>query len=259
MIAKHGVAPYGTTIELITDFITKIEWNLLNHELLGLNFNTNQIASTLIKDSLNIHLQTLIDANKFKIKTRINAGNNNRAPSGIAVNPAHVLDGDISSAGGHLFGDVTVAAGGVGAYRIALFNDIYENLSQSGNLSNRTVAKSQALLRGLVPKFVTPYLHWLDPESKSESDPLKKIVKKVYVGNHKYMLKYLGKMRFDTVLVRNLMWLANLQRLLRLKLRRDLAWYDSKVVSQHAVTASSITELYGNDMRDRNMYSAAAY
>ena len=101
----------------------------------------------------------------------------------------------------------------------------------------------------LIPKYVTPYLHWMQNND----------VKKVYVGGHKYMLKYLGKMRFDTVLVRNLIWLANIQRLLRLKLRRDLTWYDDKIVTQHAVTASSITELHGNDTADMRGITSKNY
>lgn len=73
------------------------------------------------------------------------------------------------------------------------------------------------------------------------------------IGEKFYMLPYIGKMRFDTVLVRNLVWITNIQRLLRLKLRRDLTWYDSKVVSSHAVTASSITEQFGNDLASDNV------
>lgn len=121
-----------------------------------------------------------------------------------------------------------------------IFNNVLEQLKGiqlTGNKFNHNMANFYS---GLVPKYVTPFLHWMQDND----------VKKVYVGNHKYMLKYLGKMRFDTVLVRNLIWLANIQRLLRLKLRRDLTWYDDKIVSQHSVTASSITELHGNDTHD---------
>lgn len=57
-----------------------------------------------------------------------------------------------------------------------------------------------------------------------------------------------GYLRFDTVLVRNIVWLTNLQRLTRLALRRELFWHDTKVVSHNAATSSGVTELYGNDL-----------
>jgi hypothetical protein len=59
-----------------------------------------------------------------------------------------------------------------------------------------------------------------------------------------------GYLRFDTVLVRNIIWLTNLQRLTRLALRRELFWHDTKVVSRNAVTSSGVTELYGNDLTE---------
>jgi hypothetical protein len=72
--------------------------------------------------------------------------------------------------------------------------------------------------------------------------------KPVDIGAYKDFLKSWGKLRFDTRFVRNLFWIANIQRLLRLKLRRDLTWYNSKVVSDHAAIASGITELYDHDV-----------
>jgi hypothetical protein len=55
-----------------------------------------------------------------------------------------------------------------------------------------------------------------------------------------------GKMRFDTKLIRNYVWIANLQRVMRLQMRNDLYWYDSKIVSDHAVLAPNVTEMTGN-------------
>lgn len=64
----------------------------------------------------------------------------------------------------------------------------------------------------------------------------------------KNMLLDIGFKRFNTRLIRNIIWLCNNQRFLRLKLRRELTWYDGKIVSDHSVTASSITEQFGNDL-----------
>ena len=65
---------------------------------------------------------------------------------------------------------------------------------------------------------------------------------------HKALLQTIGYHRFNTKLVRNLVWLTNLQRVIRLELRRQLTWYDTKTVKEHAVTAASITELFGHDL-----------
>jgi hypothetical protein len=71
-------------------------------------------------------------------------------------------------------------------------------------------------------------------------------VEKVDVKGYKDMLQAIGKMRFDTKFSRNLLWISNIQRILRLKLRRDLNWFDSRIVSEHAVLAPVITEQFGN-------------
>jgi hypothetical protein len=86
-------------------------------------------------------------------------------------------------------------------------------------------------------------LHFIDKDARGKA-----VVKSVDVGNAKDVLKSWGKQRFDTRFVRNLFWIANIQRLLRLKLRRDLTWYNSRVVSSHAAVASGITELYDHDV-----------
>jgi hypothetical protein len=89
-----------------------------------------------------------------------------------------------------------------------------------------------------------------------KDDKGKTRVRTVHVDGVKEVLTMIGKLRFDTRLCRNLFWIANLQRLLRLKLRRDLSWYDSKIVSDHAAVASSITETYDNDMpHDPSMFN----
>ena len=59
-----------------------------------------------------------------------------------------------------------------------------------------------------------------------------------------------GYLRFETVLVRNIVWLTNIQRLARLALRRELFWHDTNIVSKNAATSSGVTELYGNDLKE---------
>ena len=64
----------------------------------------------------------------------------------------------------------------------------------------------------------------------------------------------LGKLRFDTMLVRNEIFVTLIQRMLRHKMRRDLTFYNQKVVKDLPVTASSITELYGRDITTDGEY-----
>jgi len=97
-------------------------------------------------------------------------------------------------------------------------------------------------------------LHYLDENDKGETQ-----ICNVDVADYKDVLQGIGKMRFDTVLVRNIFWLVNIQRALRLKLRRDLTWFDQRVVSDHAVTASGITELFGNDMQPKDFPDTYKY
>ena len=56
--------------------------------------------------------------------------------------------------------------------------------------------------------------------------------------------------RINTKLMRDLIWIPNIVRIVRLQLRRDLVWYNSKVVSDHAVVASSVTELFETDLHE---------
>jgi len=86
------------------------------------------------------------------------------------------------------------------------------------------------------------YLHYLHPTKDGRGEIIA-----VDVGEHKQLLQNIGKLRFDTFYCRSLVWLTQIQRVLRLKLRQDLEWYDSRIVKDNAVTSPDITELYGND------------
>jgi len=62
----------------------------------------------------------------------------------------------------------------------------------------------------------------------------------------------LGSERFDTRFVRHLFWMVNLQRLLRLKMSRDLMWHTTKITKDIAVLAPGNTETFGKDVPDMN-------
>lgn len=66
-------------------------------------------------------------------------------------------------------------------------------------------------------------------------------------------LVLLGQSRLNTILIRNLMFIVNSFRVLRLKLRRDLMYNKSITLRSHAVTRDDVTEFTGNQtQRDKN-------
>jgi hypothetical protein len=99
------------------------------------------------------------------------------------------------------------------------------------------------------PKYFTKDLHYV----KHGEYDTKAAVQVVAVGDYKELLQVIGKMRFDTVLCRNLLWLSNIQRAVLLKVRRDAAWNNSNVVGGPALLAPGLTELYGNDTYNQKL------
>lgn len=62
----------------------------------------------------------------------------------------------------------------------------------------------------------------------------------------------LSQDRFDTRFVRHMFWMVNLQRLLRLKMSRDLMWHTTKITKDIAVLAPGNTETFGKEVPDLN-------
>ena len=56
-----------------------------------------------------------------------------------------------------------------------------------------------------------------------------------------------GKLRFDTKLVRNLVWMAQLQRIMRVVMINHLSWLDTPVIRGLRITNHKVTEYDGND------------
>jgi ribosomal protein L28 len=91
-------------------------------------------------------------------------------------------------------------------------------------------------------RFYSPNLHYIDVDDNGDGQ-----IKTVPMSaSNKQMLQHIGKVRFDTCLFRNIFWLANIQRIIRLCMNRSLHWYDEKIVHKHATTNADITELFGN-------------
>jgi hypothetical protein len=78
-------------------------------------------------------------------------------------------------------------------------------------------------------------------------------------GEFKKVLQIIGKLRSQTVFVRNLIFLVNVYRLLRLKLRKDLVYDRSLIVRGHALVRESNTEFDRNQDYAPPRYSRLPY
>jgi hypothetical protein len=72
-------------------------------------------------------------------------------------------------------------------------------------------------------------------------------VKEVSVNNAGE-LAVTGGLRFDSKLTRNIIFVINLVRTLRLHLSNELHYGSGQVVSAHANTAQRLTEMFGNEV-----------
>jgi hypothetical protein len=160
-------------------------------------------------------------------------GANIKPPEGYGKNRMPILNGD-------LYTYITNRLG------VQSLNEYVNLFKQDSAYSMHNIPqKTRRDIENNNERYFENALHYLqlNPDTKETE------MKEVSVGSYKNLLQSIGKLRFDTTLVRNLFWLTNIQRALRLKLRRDLTWFDQRVVSDHAVTASGVTELFGNDVQ----------
>ncbi len=103
------------------------------------------------------------------------------------------------------------------------------------------------------------YLHWIDtrnvstvndfgvglqPDNDNVLDPHQ--VHRVNVAPIRNILAQIGRMRFDTVFIRNLIFITNLYRSIRMKLQRDLVYSKDIVLRSEPITRTQLTEFFGN-------------
>ena len=75
------------------------------------------------------------------------------------------------------------------------------------------------------------------------------------VSEIKQILAAVGRLRFDTIFIRNLTFIVNLYRTIRMKLQMDLNYSRDIVMKSEPITRSGLTEFYGNESEmefDRN-------
>lgn len=98
-------------------------------------------------------------------------------------------------------------------------------------------------------------LKYLKKSDNSTSRNVAEEVKGLNVAN----LKQVGMDRFDTWFVRHLLWIVNIQRLLRVKMHRDLLWHTTKITKDISVLAPGNTEMFDSDVADSGPRSEEKY
>jgi len=68
-----------------------------------------------------------------------------------------------------------------------------------------------------------------------------------------------GRARFDTKLVRNMTWLVQLQRVMRVVLTNHLSFIDTPVIRGITIADENVTEYNANDAFDNELYNGSKY
>src|SRR5208282_3338482 len=94
----------------------------------------------------------------------------------------------------------------------------------------------------------------IEPDNKNVFNP--KQIKAVDVSTIGDILMRVGRLRFDTVFVRNLIFIVNLYRSVRHKLSKDLTYNRDIILKSSAITRPDTTEFRGNNVdTPRRSYS----
>jgi hypothetical protein len=70
----------------------------------------------------------------------------------------------------------------------------------------------------------------------------------VDVGEIRDILQIVGRLRFDTVFIRNIMFIINLYRSVRMKMQRDLVYSKDVILRSTPITRSQLTEFFNNQV-----------
>lgn len=77
--------------------------------------------------------------------------------------------------------------------------------------------------------------------------------------NAVYHLALNGEMRYNTKIVRNLVWFTNIQRLMRVALTKHLSWINTPVVRGLKITNPDITEYENNEKYNADDFNGLGY
>jgi hypothetical protein len=84
---------------------------------------------------------------------------------------------------------------------------------------------------------------WVDPKDKND-------IKVHLTPEQTYKYAEIGRMRFDTKLVRNLTWMVNLQRVMRAMINRHISHIEASVIRGLPIADNKVTEYSGNENYD---------
>ena len=150
-----------------------------------------------------------------------------------------------------------------GPNRTIRISNMYTSLITKGNLKN-----THENHRTHMNKHIS--LHYLTGPTQSTQEPVdcdeepdnsfnprgvNKIVELPINHELAHVLQYIGKERFNTRLIRNLIFIINLYRSVLLKLRKDLTYNKDIITRSTALARPQITEFFGNNIdanRDRS-------
>ena len=154
------------------------------------------------------------------------------------------------------------SGGAVGLVTSGLINAILGRLNtlmEEFNLRRLQTITAPSRSQALIPDPALPQrggrasnLTWLDSEEPDAANPSNtqdwNAIKRVRLpsADVKIRLEAIGHKRFDTRFVRNLFFITNVMRLVRMKLARELSHSRSVLRSSHMAVAASVTE-YGAD------------
>lgn len=125
-------------------------------------------------------------------------------------------------------------------------NQLYEDQSRA-NSSAAIMASDPVLTRGLKIYDVKQAQKWVE----ASANPLPP-------GQVVYAAE-LGKVRFDTKLVRNLTWIVQLQRIMRVVLIKHLSYLNTPLVRGMQIADPTLTEYDNNDQYDNKDFTGEKY
>ena len=105
-------------------------------------------------------------------------------------------------------------------------------------------------------------LTWMKEPARDDANPWASLGKHNIDAAQAQLLNTIGKERFDTQLVRSLVYVANGARLMRAQLDKTLLHYDTVLVSSDPIVNRSITEfdtnprLGANERTDQHRYNS---
>lgn len=215
-----------------------------------------------------------VNASEFsaEVMTQLAADINARALPGGAnpLGASGVIDINATAVKKHIEGILKLFAENVHIVIAFANHDITTGYSAAApvvRLSNK--AKSMFTYNYNIPDRTIPYasLHWLDIDKQVEPrdrtqlsglpDRSESMVHAEDVSQIRDTLALFGRARFDTRFIRNLIFIVNLFRSVRVKLQRDLTYSRDIIQRSAAITRNPITEFTGN-MVDANQSLASS-